>query len=67
MLPLTLYDEEFYRTQMKQARVMMAKRDPHDVHLIALSLKLNCPVWSNDADFQGLEVKVYSTLDLLRG
>lgn len=67
MLPLTACDVGFYKTKMKQAKMMIAKRDPHDVHLLALSLKLNCPVWSNDKDFEGLGVKVYSTLNLLRG
>ncbi len=46
---------------------MIGKRDPHDFHLLALSMKLNCPIWSNDKDFEGIGVKVHSTLDLMRG
>jgi predicted nucleic acid-binding protein len=67
MLPLSIYDVDFYKSKIRQAKVMIEKRDPNDVHLLALSLKLNCPVWSNDADFVGLGIKIYSTLDLLRG
>jgi predicted nucleic acid-binding protein len=66
MLPLSVYDVDFYKSKIRQAKVMIEKRDPNDVHLLALSLKLNCPVRSNDADFAGLGIKVYSTLDLLR-
>jgi predicted nucleic acid-binding protein len=67
MLPLSVYDVDSYKSKIRQAKVMIEKRDPNDVHLLALSLKLNCPVWSNDADFAGLGIKVYGTLDLLRG
>ncbi len=45
---------------------MIDKIDPDDIHLLALALKLNCPIWSNDKDFEGLGVEVYSTLDLIR-
>jgi len=66
MLPLSVCDEDFYKNKIKQAKKMIEKRDPADVHLLALALKLGCPVWSNDKDFYGLGIKVYSTLDLIR-
>jgi predicted nucleic acid-binding protein len=67
MLPLSLCDVDFYKSKIRQAELMIGKRDPHDVHLLALSMKLNCPIWSNDKDFEGIGVKVYSTLDLMKG
>lgn len=66
MLPLSVCDEDFYKNKIKQAKRMIEKRDPADVHLLALGLKLGCPVWSNDKDFDGLGIKVYRTLDLIR-
>lgn len=66
MLPLSVCDEDFYKNKIKQAKRMIEKRDPTDVHLLALALKLGCPVWSNNKDFEGLELKVYRTQDLIR-
>lgn len=44
--------------------------DPDDIDFLALALKLNCPIWSNDPDFSMQpEVKVFSTgklIELLR-
>ena len=65
MLPLAVYNEDFYKDKMGQAKKMIAKKDPDDAHLLALSLELSCPIWSNDKDFEGLTIKVYSTLDLI--
>ncbi len=63
-LPLIVCDIEFYRNALGKARTMIEKRDPDDVHLLSLALKLSCPIWSNDRDFEGL-IRVYSTLDLI--
>ena len=67
MLPLSVCDDEFYKNKINQAKKMLEKRDSDDVHLLALALKLDCPLWSNDKDFDGLGVRVYSTLDLIKG
>jgi predicted nucleic acid-binding protein len=65
-LPISVCDIEFYKDKVNKAKGMIGERDPDDVHLLALSLKLNCPIWSNDKDFEGLGVKVYTTLDLIK-
>ena len=67
MLQISVCDTDFYKSKMIQARRMLYKRDPDDIHLLALSLKLECPIWSNDRDFEGLGMELYSTLDLIRG
>ncbi len=67
LLPISVCDEEFYKNKIRQAKRMIDKIDPDDIHLLALALKLNCPVWSNDKDFEGLGVKVYGTLELIKG
>ena len=66
LLPISVCDEEFYKNKINQAKRMIDKIDPDDIHLLALALKLNCPIWSNDKDFEGLGVKVYRTLDLVK-
>ena len=67
MLPVSVFEEEFYKNKMKRAERMIGKRDRDDVYLLALAIKLNCPIWSNDKDFEGLRMKVYTTLDLIAG
>jgi predicted nucleic acid-binding protein len=65
-LPVHVRDIESYKDTLKIAKSMMKERDPDDVHLLGLVLKLACPIWSNDKDFEGLGIKVYTTLDLIR-
>lgn len=66
MLPVTVCDEDFYKSELRRARKLISKRDPDDCHLLALALELKCPLWSNDRDFEGLGVTVYSTADLIK-
>jgi predicted nucleic acid-binding protein len=40
--------------------------DEKDTHYVALALKLNCPIWSNDTDLKKQnKVKIYNTKELL--
>jgi predicted nucleic acid-binding protein len=65
-LPLRLYDESEYRSHVDEARRYLEHRDPDDVPLAALALKLDVPIWSNDNDFRELPLPVYTTAALLR-
>jgi predicted nucleic acid-binding protein len=65
-LPVTVCDENFYRSKLKKADKLIGKRDPDDRHLLALALKLECPIWTNDRDFEDLGVNVYRTEDLMK-
>jgi predicted nucleic acid-binding protein len=65
-LPVRRYTERSYRSHIEEARRYLAQRDPDDVALGALALKLNVPVWSNDNDLRELPLPVYSTAALLR-
>jgi predicted nucleic acid-binding protein len=65
-LPLFVCNEDFYKNKVKKAKTLIAKRDPYDVHILALSLTLQCPIWSNDKDFENLGIEVYNTLDLIK-
>lgn len=66
LLPLLVCDEVFYKKEITRAKGLISKRDPDDANLLALALKLGCPIWSNDKNFENLGVEVYSTLDLIK-
>lgn len=66
ILPLTVYSERAYRGRLADAARLIGGRDPDDVHLLALSLTLDAPIWSNDKDFKHLSVEVFTTAELLK-
>jgi len=49
-----------------EAMRRIGRRDPDDVDLLAVALHLQLPVWSNDKDFEGLAVDLFTTERLLR-
>ena len=54
---------EEYSSFMEKASAIP---DPDDVDFVALALKLDCPIWSNDKELkQQTVVKVFSTSDLI--
>lgn len=55
-----------YAAKLEAAKRTIAKRDPHDVDLLALALAFAIPVWSNDSDFKDAGVEWYTTARLLR-
>jgi predicted nucleic acid-binding protein len=65
-LPMVHYGYREYRSHIEEARRYLEYRDPSDVGLAALALKLDVPVWSNDNDFRELPIPVYTTAALLR-
>ena len=66
VLPIVRYGEANYRSHIDEARRYLAERDPDDVALAALALKLDVPIWSNDNDFKVLPIDVYPTARLLK-
>lgn len=65
LLPLRRIPKKAYRSQLRQARRLISKRDPNDVELLALALALHCPVLSHDKDFEGLPIQLVKIKDLL--
>ena len=63
---LTIYEEDSYRSQCTEARKRIGDRDPNDADLLALTLTLGCPLWSNDHDFRGTGVVLFTTTSLLK-
>jgi predicted nucleic acid-binding protein len=55
-----------YESHLEEASQYLAKRDPTDIPLTALALKLEIPVWSNDRDFEELPLIAYPTAKLLK-
>lgn len=66
LLPLKIYSRDFYSSRWKEAENRIGTRDPNDVDLLALALKLRVPIWSNDPDFQSARVRLYTTAELLK-
>lgn len=66
LLPIKIYSKDFYKDQLDQANERIGKRDPKDVDLLALALRLRSPIWSNDRDFEGIGVECFSTAELLK-
>jgi len=66
LLPLLIYQQKFYADFLDKASNRLAESDVDDVELLALSLKLKVPVWSNDRHFQHSGVEVYTTAKLLK-
>jgi predicted nucleic acid-binding protein len=65
-LPVTVISPSDYSGKLVEARRRISRRDPDDVDLLALALQFQVPVWSNDRDFEGLQVELFTTEDLLR-
>ena len=66
LLPVERYSEADYLAHVEDARRLIEKRDPDDVHIVALALKLGVPIWTNDSDFRDLPIDVYTTAKLLK-
>ena len=66
MLPLVNFSEKYYKSHFPQAQKLLANRDPDDIHLAALALKEDIPIWSNDRDFEKLSILVYTTAQLIK-
>jgi predicted nucleic acid-binding protein len=66
LLAIREHPREDYEHQLEEAERRVGGRDPDDVELLALSLALNIPVWSNDSDFEDSGVEWYTTAKLLK-
>ena len=54
-------DAELYQPLEQQALARISERDPDDWPALACALMLNCPVWTEDADFFGTGVATWTT------
>jgi predicted nucleic acid-binding protein len=65
LLPLTRYPASAYRQTIQEAKRRIWERDPDDVDVLALSLRLALPVWTNDRDFEAAGIASFTTARLL--
>jgi predicted nucleic acid-binding protein len=66
LLAIREYSSKDYQRYMGEAERRMGSRDPDDVDLLALSLMMKAPIWSNDNDFKDCGVEWYTTAKLLK-
>jgi predicted nucleic acid-binding protein len=50
-----------YAKSIAEATKRIGRRDPEDIDLFALALHLQIPIWSNDRDFERLNVDLFTT------
>jgi predicted nucleic acid-binding protein len=65
-MPVTIVARNQYARSMTEASRRIGPRDPDDVDLLALALHFEIPIWSNDKDFEELNVDLFTTERLLR-
>ena len=66
LLSLKIHPLTNYQARLPRAIDAMKRRDPEDAHALALAWSLELPIWSNDRDFENINVECYSTARLLR-
>lgn len=54
-------ESEAYARYENEARERLAGRDEEDWPVLAASLALSCPIWTEDADFFGTGASVWTT------
>jgi len=65
-LPLRVYDRNFYRDQLPIAKKMISHIDKKDVDTLALALKLETFIWSQDKHFESSGyTKLLKTYDFI--
>ena len=66
LLPVIAIQPREYDSELPRATKLIGQRDPKDVHVLALALRLKLPIWTDDRDFEGLpDVSIHKTADLL--
>jgi len=66
LLPIKIYQKDFYKDKINKAKELIEKRDPKDVDILALTLKLQIPLWTNDKDFNEIGINNIPTAQLLK-
>lgn len=65
-LPLVALQDAVYRSQIPLAKKLITRRDPRDVDILALTLRLGFPLWTHDRDFEGIaQIRTVTTAELL--
>lgn len=54
-------EADIYEDYRDEAKQRIAIRDPDDWPVVAAALALNCPIWTEDADFFGVGIATWTT------
>jgi predicted nucleic acid-binding protein len=65
-LPVSIISPEVYEDAMAEARRLIEWRDPDDIEILALTLHMKIPLWSNDNDFERCGIERFTTAEILR-
>ncbi len=65
VMPIDWQAESEYEDHREEAEKRIAERDPDDWPTVALALKLELPVWTQDKDHTDARIEVLTTGDLL--
>ncbi len=52
LLPISMYQRDFYTATLHSAKRLIGHIDAKDADILALALKLNVYLWSQDKDFE---------------
>ena len=58
---IQLVDRTLYEPFEARARARISSRDPDDWPIVATALLLDAPIWTDDADFFGTGVAIWTT------
>jgi predicted nucleic acid-binding protein len=58
---INLVDRSLYEMYELEAKQRIAARDINDWSIVAIALMLNCPIWTEDADFFGAGVATWTS------
>jgi predicted nucleic acid-binding protein len=66
LLPINAVQPREYDSELMRATELIGQRDPKDIHVLALALRLRLPIWTEDRDFECLpDISVHKTSELL--
>jgi predicted nucleic acid-binding protein len=65
VMPIQWKPAADYDDRREEAEKRIAERDPDDWPTVALALKLDLPVWSQDKDLTVAGLRIFTTGDLL--
>ncbi|OAI49102.1 nucleotide-binding protein [Gammaproteobacteria bacterium SCGC AG-212-F23] len=58
---LQVIDKNIYQTYATEAQERMKNRDVYDWPVVATALIFNCPIWTEDQDFFGSGIPIWTT------
>ncbi len=67
LLPIKIYDQDFYKNKLRQANKLIGSVDPKDADILALTIQLDTYLWTADKHFNKVQnkIKLLSTDSLL--